>query len=78
MFVCIDVCDSDARALESLDLGESFAFDVLRPDKAAEERLDEIKQGRTEVFAVGTDESRDGIRCRDGGAVGENDVATHP
>jgi len=76
VFVGVDVGDLNARALDPLDLGEGFAFDVFEPDDASEEGLEKVEQGGTEAFAVGSDEGWDCARGRDGNAVGEDDVAT--
>jgi hypothetical protein len=75
VFVGVEVGDADAGSLEVLDLGEGFALDVVFADDAAEERLDKVEERGAEVFAVGAEESGDGLGRRDGGAVGEDDVA---
>ncbi len=75
VFVGVEVGDADAGALQLLDLGEGFALDLVFADRAAEERLDEVEQRGAEGFAVGAKEGGDAFGRRDGGAVGEDDVA---
>ena len=77
MFVGVEVGDVDAGALEFLDLGEGFAFDVFFADDAAEESLEEVDERGAEVFAVGADEGGDAFGGRDGDAIGEDDVAAY-
>ncbi len=75
VFVGVEVGDVDAGALELLHLGEAFADDVVGVDRAAEQGLEEVEQGRAEGLAVGAEQRGDGFRVRDGYAIGEDDVA---
>ena len=77
VFVGVEVRDVDACALEFLDLGGGFAFDVGGADLAAEEGLNEIDEGGAEGFAVGAEECGDAFGRGDGDAVGEDDVAAY-
>ena len=77
VFVGVEVGDVDAGTLEFLDLGESFALDVIFIDVVAEECLSEVEEGGAEGFAVGTEEGRDAVGVGCGDAVGEDDVAAY-
>lgn len=75
VFVGVEVGDVDSGTLESLDLGEGLALDVVLGDAAAEERLNEVGEAGTEGLAVGAEEGWDALGMGGGDAVDEGDVA---
>jgi len=75
VFVCVDVGDVYAGALEFLDLGEGFALDVVLVDVAAEESLGEVNDAGAEGFAVASEEGGDALGVGYGDCVDEGDVA---
>jgi len=61
VLVGIDVGDVDAGALKVLDLRQGFDGDLVFADFAEEDCGEEVDEGRTEVFAVGSEECRDAL-----------------
>lgn len=60
MFVCVDVREFEAGALELLDLCERFTPDIVLMDGAAEDAEREVAEGVSECEAVWTKEGWDG------------------
>src|SRR5712691_5779227 len=69
--------DVDAGTLKLLHLGDSFAFDIVFTDGAAQESLNEVDERGAKVLAVAADERGNAFGGRDGSPVGKDDVAAH-
>ncbi len=78
MFVGVEMGDVDACVLQLLDLGEGFAFEVVFANGSAKESLYEVEKRGAKGFAVWAEERGDTVGWRNGGTVGEDDMATDP
>ena len=74
VLVGVSVGESEAGALELLDLRERFALDLVLPDGAAENTEREVAQRVAEFAAIRSQQRGDSGRIGDRRAINENDV----
>ncbi len=77
MFVRVEMGHREPCGLQLSDLGEGFRADVLCSKMPPQSGGGKGDQGSVEALSVGANQGRNGVRGRDGGAVGEDDVAAN-
>ena len=75
VFVGVGVGEKEAGRLETTDLGDGLAGDVVGVDVAAKDIKGEAGEGGAEKLALWSDKGRNGAGVGGGDAVGKDDVA---
>lgn len=77
VLVGIEMRNGDTGALQLLNLGECFAFNLVFADNATQESLYEVEERRPEGFAIGAKQRGDAAGFRNRRAVGEDNMAAN-
>lgn len=67
----------NARLLDTLDLRQGLACDLVFVDLAAQDGAEEAGERRPKAFAIGAEKRRNALRRRKRDAVGEDDMAAN-